>query len=45
MEKVLRIGLDSKLGIRVHVLHMPRLEAKPSEADTGAEMLGRDYWV
>lgn len=45
MEEVLRIGLDSKLGIRVHVPSKQRLEAKPSEAGTGAGMLGRDYWV
>lgn len=45
VEEVLRTGLDSKLGIRVHVPSKQRLEAKPSEAGTGTGMLRRDYWM
>lgn len=45
VEEVLRIGLDSKLGIRIHVPSKHRLEAKSSKAGTGAGMLGRGYGV
>lgn len=41
MEEVLRIGLDSKLGIRVHLTSKPRLEAKPRQAGTEAGVWGK----
>lgn len=41
----LRDGLDSELGIRVYLSRKPRLDAKPSQAGTGAGVLGGGYWV
>lgn len=45
LRKSLGIGLDSDLGIRVHLPRKPSLEAKPSQAGTRAGVLGRDFWV
>lgn len=45
LRKSLGIGLDSDLGIRVHLLRKPRLEAKPSQSSTGAGVLEGDYWA
>lgn len=41
----LRDGLGSELGIRVYLPRKPRLDAKPSQAGTGAGVLGGGYWV
>lgn len=40
LRKSLRIGLDFKLGIRVQLPRKSRLEEKPSQARTGAGVLG-----